>query len=284
MNVRSYTPGPPLSQFVHSFWLITSEPSPSLSTPQQISRILPRGVVELVFSFDRPTLSFSDGPSAVTETVRVPFWAGPYSKAFLIEPSEYTRVVGVRFRPGRARPFLPVPADALHNIDASWDLFSPSSAAEVTDRLRMARTSEALFQTLAGILLQKLYRSAEAVPPPAMDYAVRQFLSMPSQQPIAAVQEKTGLSHTRFNQLFREHVGLRPGLFCRIRRFQYLLQHLRPGQTAHWADLAAQCGYFDQAHLIRDFRALSGLTPGAYLRSMSPPERQSVQYEAAVLA
>jgi AraC-like DNA-binding protein len=65
--------------------------------------------------------------------------------------------------------------------------------------------------------------------------------------------------------MFREHVGLTPKLFCRIRRFQDALNRTAGGKRVVWAQLAADCGYFDQAHFVRDFQAFSGINPTAYL-------------------
>jgi AraC-like DNA-binding protein len=89
---------------------------------------------------------------------------------------------------------------------------------------------------------------------------------------VRKIQLNTGLSHTKFIQLFREHVGLTPKLFCRVRRFRTLLNRIEKGLPVNWAGLAADCGYFDQAHLIRDFRAFAGITPIDYSRAMPDSE------------
>ena len=60
-----------------------------------------------------------------------------------------------------------------------------------------------------------------------------------------------------------------PKLFCRVQRFSALRERIGKDLPVNWADLAADCGYFDQAHLIRDFRAFAGLTPLAYRREIS---------------
>ncbi|HVG92235.1 MAG TPA: helix-turn-helix domain-containing protein, partial [Alphaproteobacteria bacterium] len=56
-----------------------------------------------------------------------------------------------------------------------------------------------------------------------------------------------------------------PKLFCRVRRFQEMLQMIHRGDDCDWADVAAGCGYFDQAHFIHDFKAFSGINPTTYL-------------------
>ena len=56
-----------------------------------------------------------------------------------------------------------------------------------------------------------------------------------------------------------------PKLFCRVRRFQQVLRLIGSGRPVAWAAVAADCGYFDQAHFIHDFRAFSGINPSTYI-------------------
>jgi AraC-like DNA-binding protein len=67
-------------------------------------------------------------------------------------------------------------------------------------------------------------------------------------------------------RVFREEVGLTPKQHVRVQRFRSVLRRIRTGQHTYWARLAAECGYYDQAHLINEFQALAGVNPGTYLR------------------
>jgi AraC-like DNA-binding protein len=71
------------------------------------------------------------------------------------------------------------------------------------------------------------------------------------------------MSHRRLIELFDSEVGMTPKLYLRVARFQHAKQCLESPATRS-VELAAECGYFDQSHLIRDFLAFSGLTPSAY--------------------
>jgi AraC-like DNA-binding protein len=98
---------------------------------------------------------------------------------------------------------------------------------------------------------------------------------------IRKIQLDTGFSHTHFIQLFREQVGLTPKLFGRIRRFQMLLGRIDKGLPLNWADAATDCGYFDQAHLIHDFRAFAGVTPLEYSKQAMLNASQKLVVTAA---
>lgn len=69
----------------------------------------------------------------------------------------------------------------------------------------------------------------------------------------------------RFRERFQSEVGMAPKLFARVQRFQAVIGAVHALDEVDWAGIAADCGYFDQAHFIHDFRAFSGLTPTEYL-------------------
>jgi AraC-like DNA-binding protein len=75
------------------------------------------------------------------------------------------------------------------------------------------------------------------------------------------LSEHVGLSARRFTRLFTLEVGLTPKLYARIERFQRVLREM-DAPAGDWTDIAQRCGYFDQSHLIRECRAMSGFTPG----------------------
>ncbi|WP_322752369.1 helix-turn-helix domain-containing protein [Frankia sp. Cas3] len=86
-----------------------------------------------------------------------------------------------------------------------------------------------------------------------------------------------GWTPRRLNRRFMSRIGLAPKRFSRVRRFQRLLRAAGGRDDPDWARLAVDCGFYDQAHLINDFRDLSGLTPGAYRpRSVDVPNHVPV--------
>ncbi|MGH7718113.1 MAG: helix-turn-helix domain-containing protein [Gemmatimonadaceae bacterium] len=85
----------------------------------------------------------------------------------------------------------------------------------------------------------------------------------PPQRTALAV-DRVGLSHRRFLDVFTAHVGVTPKVFCRIRRFQRVLQRVHEGGEVEWARVALSCDYYDQAHFIREFQAFSGVNPSTY--------------------
>ena len=80
-------------------------------------------------------------------------------------------------------------------------------------------------------------------------------MAEPHATTVAGVSDQIGLSPKRFIQAFRDETGFTPKVFCRIRRFQQALDLMEGRKSVEWVEVALDCGYFDQAHFIHDFRA-----------------------------
>jgi AraC-like DNA-binding protein len=217
-----------------------------------------------VIHLTKPTMSFFVDDE--THNIRVPLLAGPYSRWFHIDPSKSTEVIGVLFHPGAARIFFPVAAYELHNADIALNDLYPGEADRLLNDVCSAAGEHAQFLAVERYMNRKLMN---AVPiHPVVRYAAGQLSGEGAVRSVRRIQLDTGLSHTRFIQLFREHVGLTPKLFGRVRRFHTMLDRIEKGAPVKGAELAADCGYFDQSHLIREFRAFAGITPLEYSRAM----------------
>ena len=267
MAQRIYKPPFPLSRYVEHIWRAANSGMPSSRR-----RVYPNGAMALVIHLKKPTASYYFDDRVLS--VRVPLLAGPYSMSFHMDPSESTEVIGVLFRPGTGRMFFPVAAHELHNDDIALSDLFPGEADRLLNALCAAPSEDAQFLVVEKYLSRKLERAAPI--PPAVAYAIEQLSREGALRSIRKIQLDTGFSHTRFIQLFREQVGLTPKLFGRVRRFPALLGSIEKRLPVNWAGLAADCGYFDQAHLIHDFRVFAGVTPLEYSRQVVDPSREQL--------
>ena len=263
MSLRIHKPAYPLSQYVDFIWQAANS-----GFPPSRQRVYPNGAMALVIHLKKPAVTyFIDNEP---RTIRVPLLAGPFSRSFEMDPSQSTAVIGILFHPGAARTFFPVAPHELHNVDIALRELCPAAADRLLNRavLRPGRPCPA--HGRRAIFDPSNFRAPlPSIPPSAMRF--EQLSREGGVRGIRKIQLDTGLSHTRFIHLFREHVGLTPKLFCRVRRFNALLHQINKGVPVNWARLAADCGYFDQAHLIRDFRAFAGITPREYSRAEPRP-------------
>jgi AraC-like DNA-binding protein len=194
--------------------------------------------------------------------------SGPQSRSFVIDTSAQFSVAGVQFKAGGAFPFFALPLGELANRHVPLDELWGGLAEQLRERVFEAATPSQRLAVIERILIARLARASGNHP--AVAYAIRVFEHNPALVRIADVTSRIGLSHRRFLDVFTDEVGLTPKLFCRIRRFQRVLQQIRSYGRVDWADVALSCGYYDQAHFIKDFQELSGVNPSTYRMSVGP--------------
>jgi AraC-like DNA-binding protein len=261
MRSLNYRPGAPLAAFVDQFWYRRGY-APS----RKRERALPTGSVDLVFNLhDDLIRTFADEQDSVGVVTNGAVVHGPQSRYFVLDARRHVHVVGVHFRPGGAALFGiagPELADRHVPLQDIWG----AAAIHLRERLLESPMPQAMFALLESELLARL--PPRPLVHPAVSFALRRIASL-SAESIADVQQQTGYSPRRFVTLFNDAVGLAPKTFSRIQRLRKVVDRVAHGNTSSWADIAADHGYYDQSHLTREFRELSGVTPAAY-RPVSP--------------
>lgn len=259
MIYRTYIPQPPLSEFVDLFWSYEG-----YNPPHVRERVIPTGTMQLIVNLCEDELRVYDPQDHHRfQSFGRSLVSGAHSKFVVIDTASQASTVGVHFKPGGAYPFLGLPASELRDVDVPLDALWGGRAIELRDRLLEVETPKARFGVLEQALLAQMARPLAHHP--AVAFALKEFQGVPHARRVSDVSDRTGLSQRRFIQVFSEEVGLTPKRFCRVRRFQEVLGLVKREQRIDWGKIALECGYFDQAHFIHDFRTFSGLTPTAYL-------------------
>jgi AraC-like DNA-binding protein len=158
------------------------------------------------------------------------------------------RLIGVFFAPGGVPAILGIPAHELTNLDV--DLESGSLRDQLLEAVNP-------FPVLESWLKQKLGQGLSSHP--AIDWSLRHI-----HLPIPDLLRQTNLSDRRFREVFRSQVGVPPKLYQRIQRFRAAISQASETPEPNWTRLAQDCGYFDQAHFVHDFKAFSGFSPSQY--------------------
>lgn len=175
--------------------------------------------------------------------------------------------VEVRIPAAAARPVLGVPgielAEQVLDLGDLWG----AAAAELVERLA-GQTWEQRFDVLETVLLARIARNPPPLLDPSLLHAHDLLLSRNGDLPMRALLEITGWSRRRLATQFSEHLGMTPKTLARLVRFRHAERLLRAPGHRSLASIALTCGFYDQAHLNRDFREFSGCTPTAHLEQL----------------
>jgi AraC-like DNA-binding protein len=254
-------PSPALAGRVTSYWGYREH-----SVAPFRRRELPSGEVTLIVSLG-PTLEVG-GPGAGGATHRVGSFitglsTGPALTAFAGEQHG----IEVNLTPLAARMLVGDSMAALADRVVPLDAVLGREADLLAERLHGEPEWGPRFALLDAALARRL--AAAADPAPDAAWAWRRLRETHGRLPIGALVREIGCSHRHLGTQLREHVGLAPKTAARVLRFDRAVTLMR-ADAARWADIAADCGYYDQAHLNRDFRDLAGTTPGELLAARVP--------------
>ncbi|MFN0037196.1 MAG: helix-turn-helix domain-containing protein [Saprospiraceae bacterium] len=234
------------------------------SPPHHKERLLPDGGIDLVIDLTQVPKNLYNNEDFGRYTSFKKSWISGIRREFItIDAGQNSSMMVVRFRAGTASFLFKFPlhelADSVVEMDAIWG----SDFLHLREHLLEQPTPEAKISTLENWLLRHLRPESE--PHPVVGYALGRIHQSPQLLTIADVQAKTGFSNKHFIHLFEKHVGTSPKTYLRTIKFQRVLAEIEKAKKIHWNDIVYSCGYYDQAHFIKEFRHFSGLNPTAYL-------------------
>ncbi len=170
--------------------------------------------------------------------------------------------IQLQLSPLAARPLAGLPAGELASMDvAAQEILGPL-ATQVSERIQAAGTWSARFAVLDQLLGDALH--VERTVPDEVARAWTLLLHSNGTVPICNVARDVGWSQRHLSNQFTREIGLRPKMAARVIRFhraRHVLQRNVGGGRPNIAGVAAECGYFDQAHLNRDWQQFTGLSP-----------------------
>lgn len=173
------------------------------------------------------------------------------------------RVAMARLRLGAAEAVLGVPDSALvGRIVALEELWGALETRRLLDQLAAAPDTLAAAAILEGAITK---RSRAAGRQRTQTQLVLDAADRLASANVNAVASELGVSERHLRRVFRETLGVSPKTFAKVTRFRRAVRAAREEAHASWATIAAAVGYYDQAHLISEFRAIAGVTPRALL-------------------
>ncbi len=230
--------------------------------------ILPDGAMELIINLGDPQELCALDDHARRTVFRHSWLSGERTEPIVIDETGFVHLVGVRLRAGGAWPFLGVPLREFTGQVVELEAILGRGVSDLRESLGVAKDDDARFALVEAWLVRRA--RARVQPTRSVNYALRVIENGADGVRIGRIADEIGISHKHLLREFDRCVGLAPKRFARLCAFQRVIRSIGQRPAVDWACTAATCGYYDQAHLIREFRAFSGLTPASYLAKRGP--------------
>ncbi len=255
MRYIEVSPPPTLRPYVQLIWCLELDTPTEFGPPE---RIAPDGIAELVFHYrGRMTVRFAGEDFVPQPASSIVCQTHRYVE---ILPHGTMGFISVRFRPWGALHFLGAPlAELADQIVPAGDIWGPC-VSDLEEQLAGAIDLDNRVSLVEQFLLSQLrqHRKHE------VETAVRAVWRHKGNVRLAELCRELGISDRTAQRVFNAAVGMPPKSYARLTRFLHACSVLlRPGWTS-LTEVAYQCGYYDQAHFIGDFKAYAGMAPGEF--------------------
>ncbi|MBN1848097.1 MAG: helix-turn-helix transcriptional regulator [Deltaproteobacteria bacterium] len=247
-----------LTPYIQCFWVMQSETSLQSTAP---NRILPDGCVDIIINMGDPFLEMDADTSDIND--EKVYIVGAMQTPILIGMMGHVDVIGIRFKPGGAFPFFGFPINTITDRSIPLDDVWSGISSTMNSRMPEQTTIRSKTSILEDLLLKRLGTF------PVLDAltleAIRIIYKKDGLVSIRTISQNLNITGRHLERKFLKHVGISPKMLCRIVRLQYALSHLKKQHNPIWTYIVYKSGYYDQAHFIKEFKILTGLSPNAYL-------------------
>lgn len=233
--------------------------------PIRPETVVPDGCMEMIFHYGDP-FSYSKRENQ-DEIQPSSFLGGQINRCLTITPTGDVGLIGVRFHPYGAAALLSLPMGELAGETIDLVDIVGNKAKELSEQIALAQERQNRILLIEGLLM-KLY-SDRIQADLLVEEAVFRVLNLKQETTVSELAKSLFISQRHLSRRFRHHVGLTIKSFYNIHRFQRLLRSISEHAegSSSLTNAAYSAGYYDQSHLIKDFRRYTGTNPSEYLSS-----------------
>lgn len=262
-----------LEPFIKYYWILDYE-----SNVVEPIRVIPYGCVQFTFYLGERINSFgSNNDSSYKDQAVV---TGQISSFFDVFPQGKIRLITIVFKPFGAKPFFDFPIFEIQNNIIPIKDINNKEWLDLENRLGDCVDNKSIVSCLENNLLKKLekntlFNSYSSINNERIMLAINRIDDSKGTINIKDLSSLACLSDKQFNRIFADYVGMNPKNFLRIIRYQNVLlklqnSNIKDTKAVDFLDLVYDCGYYDQSHLINNFKEFTGYTPKEYIKLFSP--------------
>jgi len=254
--ITKFLPHNLLRDHVSLFWILELEANDS---PPIEERLIPGGTSRLVINLEEgisQTNNFGEW-----EKLPKIFVEGVYNNHFFIKSNAGTKAIGIDFKPGKLNSFSNYRfEDYVTNIVPAEELFGTISTMHLISKLLENDSFDWIVTTLNNFLLDHFNSRDDRINKMA-DYIIANRGAID----IHKFGNQAFICERQFRRVFKDKLGLNPKLFSRIIKIENIINDMINDRFCTFTRAAHSYGYHDQAHFIKDFRKIVGVTPRQYM-------------------
>lgn len=263
MLFQTAYPSPALAPFIKKYWAMEN----CLPAGEKhMQRIVPSGLPELIFYFGERPKTTGSGKS-IPENACV---SGQQSRFYDLQVSGKLSLFSILFQPHGAAQIFNVPINQLFEQNVPLVFIVNHEAIDLEVKLQETNSFQEKVFTAEKFLLKRLKSNYKHHEFSRINLCLSEINRTKGLVSTEKLSELACLSRKQFERSFSAFVGTSPGKFLKTVRFQYALHTKFNQKSISLTQLAFDCGYYDQSHMIHDFKSLSGFTPGEYFACCEP--------------
>lgn len=257
MNYNIAKPSALLAQYVKHYWTLENCLPPQ---HEHIQKIVPNGLFELIIYLDDKPSS-TDRQKPISDNIIL---TGQLKSFHELKVTGKLSLFAIYFLPHGLSLFLDLPMKELFNLSVPLRYIISDTADKLEDEISSAHSFEKKIEIAETFLLSQIRKNEKKY-----NYnRIRKVVNMINQSrgmiKIEDLASESFLSRKQFERTFSDFIGTSPKQFIKIVRFQNAIYERSQNKELSVTEIAHKCGYFDQAHMINDFKTLAGITPKNY--------------------
>lgn len=255
MEALNYHPHPALENIIDNI-LITSFDFFAQKIVSPLYKFVPTHARSWVFYLEDEVL-VKKGNGLYSKSARS-LIVGPLTKPIMLDYGKKHKSLIVNFKPGGMYRLFGIPLHEVVNYELDAVLVLGKEVKDLMDILIQSKTDDLKNEIVQKYLLKKIGTIKTILP---FDLAVQDLLINNMNQSMEYVASRACLSLRQFERISKERLGVSPKLYTRMARFSSAYKHKEKFPNTPWTKIAYKYGYFDQMHLIRDFKFFAHSNP-----------------------
>lgn len=251
-----------LAPYVKHYWAMKSHVKPG---NKHVQRIIPNGFVELTFYLDHIPV-YNRNSKMIRNRVVV---SGQQNDFYDIIITNNLNLFSIVFKPQGSKLFLGLPIQELYNQSIPAEILFKNEIYFLHEKLQETTNLNMKVQLVESFLIEQIKQS-KLYEFERLNDSIKLINSSKGILTIDKLSSKAYLSKKQFERTFRSNIGIAPKRFLRVVRFQNTLFNKQLNPKQNLTELAYQNGFYDQSHMINEFKDLTGLTPKQYFSDCAP--------------